>query len=48
MPYSMKTDTVVELRTNKRTQTAPLMLSSKGRYIWCEDEVVITIKNGEN
>ena len=47
MPYSKKTDRVIDLVNYKRTQTAPLLLSSKGRYIWFDCETVITIKKGE-
>ena len=48
MPFDQNTDLTVDLitRDDWRTQAAPLMLSNKGRYIWCEDEVVITIKDG--
>lgn len=48
MPFDKNTDLTVDLisKDDWRTQSAPLMLSSKGRYIWCEDEVVITIKEG--
>ena len=48
MPFDKNTDLTVDLitRDDWRTQAAPLMLSNKGRYIWCEDEVVIAIKDG--
>lgn len=48
MPFDKNTDLTVDLtsRDDWRTQTAPLMLSNKGRYIWCDDEIVISIKDG--
>ena len=45
MPYSKETDTVIDLKWNIRTQTAPLMLSNKGRYLWADNETIITIKD---
>ena len=47
MPYSKDTDTILDLKMEIRTQTAPLMLSNKGRYIWADNETIITIKNGQ-
>lgn len=46
MPYSKESDVVIDLITEHRTQSAPLMLSNKGRYIWSDKETTFTMKDG--
>ena len=41
MPYNDQTVCRIDLINDWITQSAPLYLSSKGRYIWSEDPFVI-------
>ena len=46
MPYDCETVFKTDLERDKITQAAPLYLSSKGRYIWCEESFVIEFNKG--
>ena len=47
MPFDLNTDITVDLDGGRENdQFAPLMLSSKGRYIWSEKSFSVTVKNG--
>ena len=47
MPYSQKSVCKVNLTEEWHTQSAPLYLSSKGRYIWSEEPFVIEFNSGK-
>lgn len=47
MPYDSTTQKTIDLRNDRNTQSAPLYLSSKGRYIWSEEPFIITFSKGE-
>jgi alpha-glucosidase (family GH31 glycosyl hydrolase) len=47
MPYGKTTNlTVDQWGWNDENQSQPLLISSKGRYIWCEDPIKYSFKNG--
>ncbi len=47
MPYSKATSlTVDQWANNDENQSQPLLISSKGRYIWCEDPIKYDFRNG--
>jgi alpha-glucosidase (family GH31 glycosyl hydrolase) len=47
MPFSQNSSYSHDLdRTNKSNQIQPLLVSNKGRYIWCEDPFQLEIKDG--
>lgn len=43
MPFDSKTDLVDMEHNNRNNQTAPLLLSSKGRYIWAQNPFIFKI-----
>ena len=47
MPYSCETVKTIDLENDRKTQAAPLYLSSKGRYIWSEEPFIIDFNNGK-
>ena len=47
MPYSAETVLRFDLERNRRGQSAPLYLSSKGRYIWSEEPFIIEFNKGK-
>ena len=48
MPLSAKSDYVKDLRVDSDgNQAAPLLLSTKGRWVWCEDAFKYTVKGGK-
>ena len=49
LPFSKDTDITIDLRDGGavHNQIMPLLVSSKGRYIWSEDAFCATFKNGE-
>ena len=47
MPFHAETEFFIDLNHEKRTQTVPFFLSSKGRYIWSEEPFIITFSKGE-
>ena len=47
MPLGEKSDYRKDLRVDSDgNQAAPLLLSTKGRWVWCEDAFKYTVKNG--
>ena len=47
MPLDAKSDYTKDLRVDSDgNQTAPLLLSTKGRWVWCEDAFRYTFKDG--
>jgi alpha-glucosidase (family GH31 glycosyl hydrolase) len=47
MPYNKTTShSVDQWGWNDENQSQPLLISSKGRYVWCEDPIKYTFKNG--
>ncbi len=46
-PFSKKSNYKKNIFLEGVNQTMPLFMSSKGRYIWCEDLFVIEIKDGK-
>ena len=46
MPYDCNTVFCTNLATDRVTQSAPLYLSSKGRYIWSEEPFTIEFNKG--
>ena len=48
MPYDANSEISYDMwGDNKGNQAQPLLLSSKGRYIWCEDPIQYTFNKGE-
>ena len=47
MPFDRNTVFSIDLLWEKRTQTAPFFLSSKGRYLWSEEPFRISFDKGE-
>jgi alpha-glucosidase (family GH31 glycosyl hydrolase) len=48
MPYDANSEVSYDMwGDNKGNQAQPLLLSSKGRYIWCEDPIQYTFNKGE-
>ena len=47
MPFDSNSEYFIDLAVSRSTQTAPLFLSSKGRYIWCEEDFKITFSKGK-
>jgi len=48
MPYSVESDGFFDLNGGQENdQFAPLLVSSKGRYVWSEESFKAVIKNGE-
>ena len=48
MPLSEKSDYMKDLRVDSDgNQAAPLLLSTKGRWVWCEDAFKYTVKDGK-
>lgn len=48
MPYSRTTELSVDLwANNDQNQSQPLLISSKGRYVWCEDPIKYTFHKGK-
>ena len=48
MPFDASTDFAFDLaRQNFNNQTTPLLLSDKGRYIWCDKSFAAVISKGE-
>jgi len=47
MPFDCDTVFKFDLQRDKRTQTAPLFLSSRGRYLWSEEPFVIEFDRGK-
>ena len=48
MPYSNTTDLTVDLwANNDENQSQPLLISNKGRYIWCEDPIKYSFLKGK-
>ena len=48
MPFSKDTDITIDLMSkNVSNQMVPLLISSKGRYIWSENPFCATFKDGE-
>jgi alpha-glucosidase (family GH31 glycosyl hydrolase) len=45
-PYDATTQMHIDLATDSANQTAPLYLSSKGRYIWGDSPLVVTMQDG--
>ena len=46
MPFDEHTQYHVDLLRERRTQSAPLFLSSKGRYLWSEGAFAIEMDGG--
>ncbi len=46
MPFDSKTEYRIDLANERTTQTAPLLLSNKGRAVWCEEPFILDIKSG--
>lgn len=46
MPFDKETVFTFDLQKDKRTQTAPLFLSSKGRYLWSDEPFIIDFNRG--
>ena len=46
MPFHSETVFKIDLERERRTQSAPLFLSSKGRFIWCEEPFAIEFNRG--
>jgi hypothetical protein len=47
-PFTAASEFKADLRVeNKSNQTSPLMVSSKGRYVWCDEAFKVEIKNGK-
>jgi len=46
MPFDSSTVFKADLERDKMTQSAPLFLSSKGRYLWSEESFVIEFNKG--
>ena len=47
MPYTAKTDMKLDLfATGYGNQTASLLISDRGRLVWCDEQVKATIKDG--
>lgn len=47
MPFDRNTEYFIDLSVTRRTQTAPLFLSNKGRYLWSEEAFKITFSQGK-
>ena len=48
MPFSKDTDITIDLNgKGVNNQMVPLLVSSKGRYIWSENPLSVTFKDGE-
>lgn len=48
MPYDATTVAEYDLwGNNAGNQAQPLLLSSKGRYVWCEEPIKFSFKNGQ-
>ncbi len=47
MPFDETTVLKIDLENGQRTQTAPLFLSSKGRFVWSEEPYVISFDRGK-
>ena len=48
MPFTKATDLTVDLwANNDENQSQPLLISSKGRYVWCEDPIKYSFLNGK-
>jgi alpha-glucosidase (family GH31 glycosyl hydrolase) len=48
MPYDKSTNLSVDLwANNDENQSQPLLISSKGRYVWCEDPIKYVFANGK-
>lgn len=45
-PYDAETDYTIDLNDNHSNHAAPLFLSSKGRYIYCDTPFKATFRNG--
>ena len=47
MPFDEKTDLVMDVRRdNKSNQAASFLVSDKGRSLWCDEQTLVTLKNG--
>ena len=46
MPFHSETVFKIDLERQRRTQSAPLFVSSKGRFIWCEEPFAIEFNMG--
>ena len=48
MPLSARSSYLTDLRASHHgNQAAPLLLSSKGRYVWCEDPFLFAVADGK-
>ncbi len=48
MPYDKTTNLTIDLwANNDENQSQPLLISSKGRYVWCEDPIMYAFTNGK-
>ena len=47
MPFTQKTALVIDLtKSGFANQYASMLISDKGRVVWCNDQTVLTITNG--
>ena len=48
MPIHKGSNCTIDIDPNKSVnQAAPLLVSSEGRYIWCEDGFILSVQNGQ-
>ena len=45
-PFDAKSEYKLDMEMG-HNQTMPLFISTKGRYIWCDDPMVVSVENGE-
>ena len=48
MPFDASTELTMDVRKeNHSNQAASFMVSDKGRYLWCDEQTLVTIKDGK-
>lgn len=47
MPFDAQTEFTIDLHMQRKTQSAPLFLSSRGRFVWSEDPCQMTFEKGK-
>ena len=48
MPFDAATDLTMDLcKDNNSNQSASLLLSDSGRFVWCDEQTVVTIRGGK-
>ena len=48
MPFTAATDLTMDLcKDNNSNQSASLLLSDRGRFVWCDEQTVVTIRGGK-